>query len=143
QRKLQKVRYFRYAVASGNELWAANRKQTLRVKPLHIESRPVAIAMADRDIDIVAREIGILRRGRNAQIHAGTFLGKAAEPIYQPFRSEVGRSADSENAALLTLHQLFGAHRDAVQGIADDGEVIAASFGEDEPLPFAMEGLEP
>jgi len=37
--------------------------------------------MSDRDIDIVAREIDIVRRGRNAQIHVGILLGKAAQPV--------------------------------------------------------------
>ena len=43
----------------------------------------------------------------------------------------------------MTLQQPFGANGDPVQRIADDGQVIAASFGDDQPLPFTMEELEP
>ena len=70
-------------------------------------------------------------------------LGKAAEPVDEPLGGEVGRRADGEHAALLPLQQPFGADGDPVQCIADDGEVIAASLGEDQPLPLAMEELEP
>src|SRR5262249_38638467 len=128
---------------SRNEFWAANWKQPLRIKPLHVEPRPVSVAMSDRDIDIVAREIDIVRRGRNAQIHLGMLLGQAAQPVNEPFRGKVWRGADDENASCLTLQQPLGADGDAVQRVADDGQIIAASFGEDQPLPFAMEELEP
>jgi hypothetical protein len=114
----------------------------LRIKALHIESRAVPVAMSDRDIDIVAREINIVRRRRNAQIHFRMLLGKAAQAVNQPFRGKVGRSADGQNAALLTLQQPFGADSDLVQRITDDRQVIAASFGEDQPLPFVDEELE-
>ncbi len=43
----------------------------------------------------------------------------------------------------MTLQQPLGADGDPVERIANDGQVIAAGFGEDQPLPFAMEQLEP
>ena len=69
-------------------------------------------------------------------------LGEAAEPTDQPFRGEIGRCADRKSAALLTPHQPLGADGDAIERIADDGQVIAASFGEGQSLSFAVEKLQ-
>src|SRR6516225_2448898 len=99
--------------------------------------------MSDSDIDIVTREVDSLRHRCNPQIDFGMLLGKAAQTVDQPLRGEIGRSADSQNAALLTLQEPLGADSDLVQGIADDRQIVASSFGEDQPLPFAMEQLEP
>jgi len=47
-------------------------------------------------------------------------LGKVPEPVHQPFRSEVGRGADRENAAILPLQEPLGADCNPVQRVADD-----------------------
>src|ERR1043166_9735429 len=71
------------------------------------------------------------------------FFGKPAEALDQPFGGEVGRGADGERAAALTLQQPLGAERDPVECVADDGEIVAARLGDDQPLPLAGEQLEP
>src|ERR1051326_2767143 len=71
------------------------------------------------------------------------FSGNPARAIDQPFGGEVGRGADGEHAAALTLQQPLGAERDPVECVADNGEIIAARLGDDQPLPLAGEQLEP
>ena len=100
--------------------------------------------MSDRDVDIVAREVDMVRRRRNPQIHVrDDFSANRPSRLTSHFAAKSGDVLTVENAALLTLQQPFGADGDPVQCIADHGQVIASSFGEDQPLPFAMEELEP
>ena len=61
------------------------------------------------------------------------------EPMHQPLRGEIRRSADRQNAGVLTLQKPLGADRNAVQSIAHDGEIVAAGFGDDQALAFAVE----
>ena len=72
----------------------------------------------------------------------GMRLGKSTEAIDQPFGRKIRRSADGENTRTLALNQALGADGDAVQCIAHDGEVVAAGFGDDQPLAFAIEQLD-
>ena len=48
-----------------------------------------------------------------------------------------------ERAGALALEKAFGAERNAVEGVAQGGEVLAASLGDDESLPLAIEELDP
>jgi hypothetical protein len=43
----------------------------------------------------------------------------------------------------LALEEALGAERDAVEGVAQGGEVFAASLSDNEPLPLAIEELDP
>src|SRR5205823_13042105 len=42
----------------------------------------------------------------------------------------------------LPLHQSLGSHRDAIERVAHDGEIIAAGVGDDQALPLAGEELD-
>ena len=88
QREFQQVR--RFGDASGDELRAANRKKPLGIEPHDIKSRPVAVAMPDGDIDILACKIHVLRRCRDPEVDVRMLFGKSAEPVDQPFCGEVG-----------------------------------------------------
>ena len=69
-------------------------------------------------------------------------FGKMAEPMHQPFGGEIRRSADGENAGVLTLQKPLGADGDTVQRVAHDGEIVLAGFGDDEALALAIEELD-
>src|SRR2546421_3467511 len=61
----------------------------------------------------------------------------------EPLRREIRRDADSKRAGTLPLQQSFGTVGDAVEGIAHDAKIGAASLGDHQPLPFAIEKLQP
>src|SRR5215210_9114048 len=69
-------------------------------------------------------------------------LGKMAETVDEPFGGEIRRGADGEHARALALHDARGAERDAVEGVAQHGEIIAPGLGDDQPLALAIEQLE-
>ena len=82
--------------------------------------------MADREIDLLAREIDVMQRRRDAQVDLRMRLGKMAEPMHQPFGGKIRRRADREHACVLPLQQPLGADGNAVERVAHDGEIVAA-----------------
>ena len=54
-------------------------------------------------IDLLAGKVDMMHGCRNAQIGTGVRLGKMAEPMHEPFRGEVRRRADGEDADVLPL----------------------------------------
>src|SRR5262249_55232123 len=54
---------------SGAERRAAHRKQLFAAQPRHVQSRPVAVAVADGEIDILAREIDVMHGRGNPQVN--------------------------------------------------------------------------
>ena len=107
-----------------------------------VEPRPVALAMAHGEIDLLACEIDMMQRRRNPQVDPRMRLGKMAEPMHQPFGGKIGRGADRQHAGVLPLQQPLGADRDAVERVADDGEIVAAGLGDDQALTLAVEQLD-
>jgi hypothetical protein len=83
-----------------------------------------------------------VHRRRDPKVDARMRFGKVAEPVDQPFGGEVGRGADRKHAGTLPLQEPLGAHRDPVQRIAHNGEVVAAGLGDDQPLALAVEKLD-
>ena len=63
--------------------------------------------------------------------------------MHEPFRREIRRDADSKRAGTLPLQQPFGSVGDAVEGIAHDPKIGAAGLGDYQPLPLAIEKLQP
>src|SRR6516162_4198521 len=109
----------------------------------NVETRPIAIAMAHREVHILAREVYVVQRCRHTEIDARMLFGEAAKTIYQPFGGKIGRRADGEDAGTLTLKQAFCAHRYPVKRIPHDGKVIATSVGNDQTLTLAIEEFDP
>src|SRR5260370_25551724 len=60
----------------------------------------------------------------------------------QPFRGEIQRGADREDAGVLPLHQPLGAGADVVERLANHAEVIPAGRGNLEALALAAEELD-
>ena len=76
--------------------------------------------MPDRKVNLLARKIDVMQRGRDAQVDAGMRLGKMTEPVHEPFGGKIRRGADGQHAGILALQQPLGADRNAVQRIAHD-----------------------
>src|SRR5215204_2535631 len=84
----------------------------------------------------------MVQRRRDPQVDVRMRLGKVPETVDQPFGGEIRRGADGEHPRALALHDARGAERDAVEGVAQHGEIIAPGLGDDEPLALAIEELE-
>ena len=142
QWKFEDIGGLREAAAARQQFRAAHGKELLCTQADGIESRPVAVAVAYRKVDLLAREVDVMQRRGNPQVDAWMRLGKMAEPMHQPFGGEIRRSADGEDAGVLTLQKPLGADGDTVQRVAHDVEIVAARFRDDEPLAFAIEELD-
>ena len=142
QRKLEDIGRLAQPAAPGQQFWTAHREQLFRAELDRVEARPVAVAMADREIDFLAREVDMMQGCRHAQVDVCVRFGKMPEPVHQPLGGEIRRRADGQDAGILPFEQPLGAERDPVQRIADDGQIVAARFGDDEALAFTVEQLD-
>jgi hypothetical protein len=102
----------------------------------------MAIAMANGEIHIFAREIDVMHGRGDPQVDRRMRLGKAAEPVHEPFGGKIGRGAHRQHARTLPLHQALGPHGNTIERVAHHGEIIAAGVGDDQPLPLAVEELD-
>jgi hypothetical protein len=59
---------------------------------------------------------------RNPEIDLRMGFGKPAEPIDKPFGRKVRRYTGSQDPGTLPPHKAFGARRDLIKRIADDGQ---------------------
>ncbi len=66
-------------------------------------------------------------------------FGEMAKPMHQPFGGKVRRGRDRKHAGVLPLQEPLSAHRDAVERVAHDGQIVASGFGDDQALPLAVE----
>src|SRR5260370_39445631 len=69
-------------------------------------------------------------------------LGEPAKAVYQPFRCEVGRRADGQNARTLTLHETVSTDRDPIERIAHNTEIFASRPRNQQPLALPIEELD-
>ncbi len=107
-----------------------------------MQTRRLSVAMADRQVDVLAREIHVMQRGAHPQIDVGMRFREAAQAMHEPFGGEVGGCADGQRPGVLALQQPLGAAGDAVECVAHDAQVRAPSFGDDEALALPIEELE-
>jgi hypothetical protein len=78
-----------YTVAAADKFGAAHRKQLLRTKPLHLQLKPSPIAVANGEVDILAREIDTRVSCRHPEIDLRMCLGEAPEAIDEPLCGKV------------------------------------------------------
>src|SRR5215472_8222178 len=107
-----------------------------------MQSRPMAVAVTNRDIYVFACEIDVMQRARYAEVDFGMYFCKATEPMDEPLGSKIRRCAHGQHARILPLHQALGSHGDAVERLAHNSQIIAPGIGNDEPLPLATEELD-
>jgi hypothetical protein len=128
--------------AARQQLRTAYGKQLFGAEPDGVESGPIAVAVAYRKIDLLARKVDMMQRRGDAKVDPGARFGKVAEPVHEPLGGKVRRGADGKNARALPLQQPLCADGDAVECIAYDIEIIPARFSDDEALAFAIEELD-
>lgn len=119
QRKLEHVRRPRELC---RELGTAHRKQVFGAEPGDVQARPMALTVADRNIDVFAGEIDVMHRRRDPKVDPGMGLDEPPEPVDQPLGREIRQGADREDARILPLQQAFCSHR-VTQGV---GRAVAA-----------------
>src|SRR6516162_1476110 len=143
QRKSAQIRGRAQPVAAVEKLRTADREQLLRAEPSHVQAGIGSVAVAYGEIDVLAREVDVMERRADPKIDFRMRLGKTAQPMDEPLRGEIRRGAHGERAAALALQQAFGSIADAVESVAHDREIGAACLGDDQPLAFAIEQLQP
>jgi hypothetical protein len=72
------------------------------------------------------------------------WVGRAepAESAHKPFGPEIRRRRDGQDARCLALKQTVGADGDAIQRIADDGEILLAGVRDHEAFSIPSEQLD-
>ena len=88
QRKFQDIRRLAEPAAC-QEFWAADGKELFATQLHGIETRPVAVAVPHRHVDVFAREVDVVHHRRDPEVDARMRLGKMAEPMHQPLGGEV------------------------------------------------------
>ena len=74
---------------AAEESRAANRKQLFGAQIDGIEPNPIAGAVTDREIDILASKVDVVHRRRDLQLNLGIGFGKPPEPADQPFGGKI------------------------------------------------------
>ena len=54
-----------------------------------MQPRPAPVAVADREIDILAREVDVVQRRAHAQVNARMQFGETAKPMHEPLGGEI------------------------------------------------------
>ena len=98
--------------------------------------------MPHRNVDVLVGKVYGMHCRRNPQIDAGMCRGKTSQAMHQPFRGEIQRGVDREDAGVLPLHQPLGAGADVVERLANHDEKISAGGGNLEALVLAAEELD-
>ena len=68
-----------------------------------MESGGGSVAVANAKIDVLAREVDMLRGRTDPEIDLGVNLGEAAQSMHEPLRCKIRRGGDSKRAAALAL----------------------------------------
>jgi len=89
QRNLQQVRPLRLAAVPSKQSRAADREELLIGQADGVQPHPTTVAVANREIDILFREVDVMHRCRNPEVDFAMALGESAQAMYQPLGGEV------------------------------------------------------
>ena len=90
-------------IAAIKKLRTADWKQLFRAEANDVESGGGSVAVANAKIDVLAREVDMLRGRTDPEIDLGVNLGEAAQSMHEPLRCKIRRGGDSKCAAALAL----------------------------------------
>ena len=76
--------------ATRQQFRTAYGKKLLCTQPDTFQSRPIPLAVADGQVDVLSGEVDVMQGRRNAQVDARMRFGEVAEAVYQPLRGEIG-----------------------------------------------------
>ena len=139
QRVVPEVGRRAQGAAAARERRAAHRKQFLGAQPGDVQAGPMSVAVTDRQIDIFARKIDVLKRRGHPQVDGRMLFREPPEPVHQPFAGKVGRRAHRQRPGIVPLQQIFGPQRQAVECIAHHPEIGLPGRRDDETAMFAVE----
>ena len=76
-------------MAAAGERRAADRKELFNAKPRDVQGGPISVAVPNCEIEILSREIDVLKRCGDPQIDGGMLFSKSPKPVHKPFAGEV------------------------------------------------------
>ena len=88
-------------LVARKQRWAAYRKQFVSHQPVGTQAGPMAAAVPDRGIDIIAAEIDQAGRCGDANVDAGMGVLKPGYSRQQPLRRQRCQCRDGENAVVV------------------------------------------
>ena len=100
QRHAHEIGRLAQPIAAGHQLGATDREELLGAKAHHIEPRPVAFPMTDREIHLLAGKIDVMQCGGDSQINVGMRFREMSKPVDEPFRREIRGRADGQDPEL-------------------------------------------
>src|SRR5262245_16943863 len=139
KRKSAEIRGRAEPVAAIEKLRTADRKKFLRRKTSDVQSGSDSVAVANGKIDVLPREVDVMRCRADPEVDLGMSLGEPVQSMNEPLGRKIRRRAHGKRAAALALQKPLRSVPDAVERIAHDNEIGAAGFGDHQPLPFAVE----
>ena len=106
-----------------------------------MQARCLSVAMADRQIDILAREIHVVQRGAHPQIDVWMRFSEAAQAMDKPFGSKLG------DVLTVSAPAFWRCNNRSVplamyECVAHDAQIGETGFCDDQPLALAIEELE-
>src|SRR5262249_61874662 len=98
QRKFQRVGWLAESVTSCHEIWATDSEQMLRRQLRNVEPGPIAVAMANGDVDVFASKIDMVHSCGDSEINPRVSFGKPRKPMHEPLGCKIRRCADGKDA---------------------------------------------
>src|SRR6516225_10729561 len=114
----------------------------LGAQPRHLQSWPMSISVANRDVHVFTCEVDMMHRGGYPKVNLRMSLGEVAKPVDQPLGGKIGRRAHGQHARTLPLREALSPHGDAIEGVSHDGQIITAGIGNNQPLFVTVEELD-
>ena len=99
--------------------------------------------MSNCNVHLLTCEVDMLHGCGHSEIDLRMGTRKLTKPMHEPFGGKVGGCADCQNARGLVLNKTTSAKGKSVERIADHGKILAARLGNDKPLAFSIEELDP
>jgi hypothetical protein len=110
---------FQHVSRPPETITTADRENLFPTQPRRLKTRQIAVAVAHRNVDVLAGKVDTMRCRRDPELDAGLRRGEASQPMHQPFRREIWRYADGENSGALLVRQSRRASTDVVERLAD------------------------
>ncbi len=131
------VRFDDAAVA--DQRWCAHQDVGGRQQELDLNPAPVAVAIADGDVDAARTEADELGRGVEHQPYLGVLVAKLGEPRHQPAHREGRGGGDLQRPGGVNAGQLVHGATDVVEGAVERRGELRALRGQDGAAALPVE----
>jgi hypothetical protein len=110
---------------------------------LHTAARPIAATEANRAIDVAARQIDQLDRGRQPHLDVGMRLVEMAEPRQEPAHGKGRQHADRDDPALGPRTHAVHRLGNPLEAVGQATEQTHPRLGQHQPGARALEQRQP